>query len=115
ITLSASLHSVPMLLSCNPPASPSFPTRRSSDLRKSIKSGVADATERRKGNGRAFPGEHDPGQRIAWFESEIRLVYNAFDKSDVRDRKITRLNSSHVKISYAVFCLKKKRAYENTT
>src|SRR5690606_40950702 len=26
----------------------------------------------------------------------------------VRDRKSTRLNSSHVKISYAVFCLKKK-------
>src|SRR5690606_41175849 len=26
-----------------------------------------------------------------------------------RDRKRTRLNSSHVKISYAVFCLKKKR------
>src|SRR5690606_35420228 len=30
-------------------------------------------------------------------------------KSDrFRDRKSTRLNSSHVKISYAVFCLKKK-------
>src|SRR5690606_41901105 len=28
-----------------------------------------------------------------------------------RDRKSTRLNSSHVKISYAVFCLKKKRAH----
>src|SRR5690606_40902218 len=27
-----------------------------------------------------------------------------------RDRKSTRLNSSHVKISYAVFCLKKKNA-----
>src|SRR5690606_41633039 len=27
---------------------------------------------------------------------------------NVRDRKSTRLNSSHVKISYAVFCLKKK-------
>src|SRR3989442_6382591 len=26
----------------------------------------------------------------------------------VRDRKSTRLNSSHVRISYAVFCLKKK-------
>src|SRR5690606_40804539 len=29
-----------------------------------------------------------------------------------RDRKSTRLNSSHVKISYAVFCLKKKRKQE---
>src|SRR5690606_41858661 len=32
---------------------------------------------------------------------ELRLFYD-------RDRKSTRLNSSHVKISYAVFCLKKK-------
>src|SRR5438874_6515278 len=29
--------------------------------------------------------------------------------SNVRDRKSTRLNSSHVEISYAVFCLKKKK------
>src|SRR5215471_20755223 len=28
------------------------------------------------------------------------------------DRKSTRLNSSHVEISYAVFCLKKKKIYE---
>src|SRR5690554_3034959 len=27
----------------------------------------------------------------------------------VKDRKSTRLNSSHVRISYAVFCLKKKK------
>src|SRR5690606_41270315 len=30
------------------------------------------------------------------------------DHAGVEDRKSTRLNSSHVKISYAVFCLKKK-------
>src|SRR5690606_40186399 len=30
------------------------------------------------------------------------------------DRKSTRLNSSHVKISYAVFCLKKKKKTKNT-
>src|SRR3989442_11807597 len=29
-----------------------------------------------------------------------------------RDRKSTRLNSSHVRISYAVFCLKKKKKSE---
>src|SRR5690554_7427002 len=29
------------------------------------------------------------------------------------DRKSTRLNSSHVRISYAVFCLKKKRIVQN--
>src|SRR5690349_24545086 len=31
------------------------------------------------------------------------------------DRKSTRLNSSHVEISYAVFCLKKKKNNINTT
>src|SRR5690625_6870057 len=31
------------------------------------------------------------------------------DRDDEGDRKSTRLNSSHVAISYAVFCLKKKR------
>src|SRR5690606_40748557 len=31
------------------------------------------------------------------------------DSCGPRDRKSTRLNSSHVKISYAVFCLKKKK------
>src|SRR5437879_7885118 len=33
----------------------------------------------------------------------------------VKDRKSTRLNSSHRCISYAVFCLKKKKNIENTT
>src|SRR5436309_8528752 len=32
-----------------------------------------------------------------------------------RDRKSTRLNSSHVKISYAVFCLKKKKKIKSQT
>src|SRR5437660_7886399 len=31
------------------------------------------------------------------------------DKDETSDRKSTRLNSSHVAISYAVFCLKKKK------
>src|SRR2546428_8695162 len=33
-----------------------------------------------------------------------------FDPGIARDRKSTRLNSSHDQISYAVFCLKKKQA-----
>src|SRR5690606_41425161 len=33
------------------------------------------------------------------------------DSDHPADRKSTRLNSSHVKISYAVFCLKKKNIY----
>src|SRR5699024_12229095 len=34
-------------------------------------------------------------------------------KLSMEDRKSTRLNSSHVSISYAVFCLKKKRESRN--
>src|SRR5437773_4347768 len=34
------------------------------------------------------------------------------DEHVLRDRKSTRLNSSHITISYAVFCLKKKNHYE---
>src|SRR5215813_8906226 len=37
----------------------------------------------------------------------MRLALNGRNEAD--DRKSTRLNSSHVRISYAVFCLKKKK------
>src|SRR5690606_41050410 len=33
---------------------------------------------------------------------------------EIKDRKSTRLNSSHVKISYTVFCLKKKNNKQTT-
>src|SRR5690606_12949316 len=36
-------------------------------------------------------------------------VFLDYEDDAYEDRKSTRLNSSHVKISYAVFCLKKKR------
>src|SRR3989442_4794393 len=35
-------------------------------------------------------------------------------RGQLRDRKSTRLNSSHVRISYAVFCLEKKTAPQAT-
>src|SRR5438445_4315993 len=35
--------------------------------------------------------------------------------STIRDRKSTRLNSSHANISYAVFCLKKKKPEQNAS
>src|SRR5699024_12205479 len=38
-----------------------------------------------------------------------QLVRAALDLGAIEDRKSTRLNSSHVSISYAVFCLKKKK------
>src|SRR5437667_7632557 len=42
------------------------------------------------------------------FEGKVRLS----DKKPILDRKSTRLNSSHITISYAVFCLKKKKTPE---
>src|SRR5690606_39811706 len=44
---------------------------------------------------------HDPG--------DAALARSAPLAAATGDRKSTRLNSSHVKISYAVFCLKKKK------
>src|SRR3712207_7277854 len=50
------------------------------------------------------------------FSIGFRMIYGAIntemtEAADVmqRDRKSTRLNSSHANISYAVFCLKKKK------
>src|SRR5439155_20448824 len=64
----------------------SFPTRRSSDL-----------------DGR-------PGGRVRrrYRERQLRSGPWRDAERSARDRKSTRLNSSHVAISYAVFCLKKK-------
>src|SRR3712207_7515387 len=41
------------------------------------------------------------------------LVTMGHRPADKRDRKSTRLNSSHANISYAVFCLKKKKYTTN--
>src|SRR5438874_13803289 len=38
-----------------------------------------------------------------------RLAEHRLHDEAIQDRKSTRLNSSHVEISYAVFCLKKKK------
>src|SRR5256885_10735254 len=43
----------------------------------------------------------------------VRVAHRAVAKL-LRDRKSTRLNSSHLVISYAVFCLKKKKKTCNT-
>src|SRR5690606_180056 len=48
------------------------------------------------------------GNSIAGGTTNIQR--NIIGERGLGDRKSTRLNSSHVKISYAVFCLKKKRA-----
>src|SRR5689334_23766101 len=49
---------------------------------------------------------------LAEIGDEIGLSPSAV--SDIEDRKSTRLNSSHSSISYAVFCLKKKKKQLNT-
>src|SRR2546430_13691257 len=42
------------------------------------------------------------------------LVYGSGFEGRTTDRKSTRLNSSHSQISYAVFCLKKKKTKDDT-
>src|SRR5207253_8149664 len=83
----------------------SFPTRRSSDLccasaiRYSVRSG-------RWMSATSSPSGCRPSRRSS--SARVRRV------SAVRDRKSTRLNFSHVAISYAVFCLNKKNsAYDD--
>src|SRR2546421_9466765 len=41
----------------------------------------------------------------------LGVLFRVQERSE--DRKSTRLNSSHDQISYAVFCLKKKKSYAN--
>src|SRR5437870_10132680 len=52
-----------------------------------------------------FPDERAPHLCRGRCDRRARFV---FDCHGARNRKSTRLNSSHVAISYAVFCLKKK-------
>src|SRR5690606_40784478 len=70
---------------------------------------------RRRGSGSAGPlasppgGRRPPG-RFGGVSYHLDLgVERAGALHRLQDRKSTRLNSSHVKISYAVFCLKKKK------
>src|SRR5256885_5715347 len=41
------------------------------------------------------------------------IAFNVLNVGRFKDRKSTRLNSSHLVISYAVFCLKKKKKKKN--
>src|ERR1039458_10581512 len=55
----------------------------------------------------SIPGCVSQGQTEP--EAEANIVDAIRECLAVRDRKSTRLNSSHLGISYAVFCLKKKK------
>src|SRR2546422_9755898 len=82
-----------------PPRSTLFPTRRSSDLHELL----PDAEDLA---GPGHLGPPDGGQVGADVGPLHGLVQDV-------DRKSTRLNSSHGYISYAVFCLKKKKKHED--
>src|SRR2546427_2291946 len=48
-----------------------------------------------------------------WFAVHTWVAVKPTDATAYTDRKSTRLNSSHSQISYAVFCLKKKKKKKN--
>src|SRR3712207_7876955 len=56
----------------------------------------------------------DP-DRVRWVPHHVAHAASATFASGLEDRKSTRLNSSHANISYAVFCLKKKKNYKLTS
>src|SRR5256885_8837338 len=58
-----------------------------------------------------FDGDrnHGLGERDRLEHDRVRLVAQRVTSRSRSDRKSTRLNSSHLVISYAVFCLKKKK------
>src|SRR5688500_19098782 len=86
-----------------PPDLHSFPTRRSSDLEPGIK---------RSETGRAMKTTSS-GILVCNAQSELLLCHaTGGGYWDIPDRKSTRLNSSHLVISYAVFCLKKKKKHQ---
>src|SRR3712207_7147866 len=71
---------------------------------------------------RELPGSKLRGYIVQLREPVAQGDYDALRQTGARitrrygrDRKSTRLNSSHANISYAVFCLKKKKkAYQNS-
>src|SRR5207249_9096943 len=101
------------LLVCAPRAATaprSCPTRRSSDLRQPLLryrdgAGDRDVAEREQRFGIALPLR--PGELRQRQPGQFARPEGQGDSKP--DRKSTRLNSSHVSISYAVFCLKKKK------
>src|SRR5690554_7333406 len=89
-----------------------FPTRRSADLigRTWIGQMLVLAHQRRRRHLSDHQARVQPrfGREKRWkVEGERGIDHQ---RHATLDRKSTRLNSSHVRISYAVFCLKQKRA-----
>src|SRR2546422_5164534 len=85
-----------------PPRSTLFPTRRSSDLNDSVLGLALGRCDRLRVRVQRQPRRGMP-KRI------LLNLYIGSERAKDTDRKSTRLNSSHGYISYAVFCLKKKK------
>src|SRR2546430_15499183 len=64
--------------------------------------------------GARHPEQLDLVQRILGipFKRARERAVEYLEYEEIEDRKSTRLNSSHSQISYAVFCLKKKKKYK---
>src|SRR5437773_12436475 len=63
---------------------------------------------------RSSPGSTRSSRTACSTTCPLRCSGTAFSSTAAgRDRKSTRLNSSHITISYAVFCLKKKKKKTN--
>src|SRR2546430_13648591 len=56
-----------------------------------------------------IPGDDDAGRSAFGNSLDRALFHSDYQRPGSLDRKSTRLNSSHSQISYAVFCLKKKK------
>src|SRR5699024_11724021 len=94
-------------------ALPSFPTRRSSDLARGSRRGQRGQRDELAGT--SAPEGSRGGFEADWGSHAWRTWFGAGRCAEPGDRKSTRLNSSHVSISYAVFCLKKKQQTRNIT
>src|SRR5690349_23875174 len=55
------------------------------------------------------------GHEFSYSDRNAFLITIVSEEPSNQDRKSTRLNSSHVEISYAVFCLKKKTRQTNSS
>src|SRR5690349_23836371 len=77
-----------------------------------ISRGNAEDHARSGGRGHLPTGQSEDGRRHPPDDAPARRRSPPLCAVELwRDRKSTRLNSSHVEISYAVFCLKKKKTY----
>src|SRR2546430_9178236 len=88
-----------------PPRSTLFPYTTLFRSRKCFQSGRVVFVRRQSIGRRACFAPSHQGAARGSFSS----TYPCAHRSQERDRKSTRLNSSHSQISYAVFCLKKKK------